>query len=109
MTKRVLFRNEDTPVYCKELDNENKVIVPFEVLTKGYFTFELYGSTNDIRITTNQVTIYLKNSDYTDIVEEALPPTPSVLDDIYNKLNNTIEMEVTYTDDTVETYNVVVK
>ena len=109
VTKRVLFRNEDTPVYCKELDNENKVIVPFEVLTKGYFTFELYGSTNDIRITTNQVTIYLKNSDYTDIVEEALPPTPSVLDDIYNKLNNTIEMEVTYTDDTVETYNVVVK
>ncbi|WP_405296351.1 hypothetical protein [Methanobrevibacter sp.] len=109
LTKRVLFRNEDNPVYCKQLDNENKVIVPFEVLTKGYFTFELYGITEEIRITTNQVTIYLKNSDYTEIVEETLLPTPSVMDDIYNKLNNTIEMEVTYSDDTVETYNVVVK
>lgn len=110
LTKRVLFRNADNPVYCKQLDNENKVIVPFEVLAKGYyFIFELYGISNEKRITTNQVTIYLKNSDYTEIVEEALPPTPSVIDDVYSRLNNTIEMEVTYSDDTVETYNVVVK
>lgn len=109
LTKRVLFRNEESEVYCKQLDNTNKVVVPFEVLTKGYFIFELYGINENMRITTNQVTVYLKNSGYTDIVEEALPPSPSVVDDIYAKLDHTIEMEVTYIDDTVETFNVVVK
>ena len=109
LTKRVLFRNNEEPVYCKQLDNENKVMVPFEVLAGEFFVFELYGITDDMRITTNYVTVYLKNSGYTEIVEEALSPTPSVVDDVYARLNNTIEMEVIYTDETTGIYNVVVK
>ena len=87
LTKRVLFRTKEEPVYCKQLNNENKVIVPWEVLTGGFFVFELYGITEDMRITTNYVTVYLKNSGYTEIVEEAIPATQSVLDDVYARLD----------------------
>ena len=109
LTKRVLFRNDENIVYCKELDNENKVIVPFEVLVGGYFVFELYGFDEDIRITTNQVKFYLEDSGFTNIIEEASGSSDSLIEDIYNRLNNTVEMEVTYLDDSTETYNVVVK
>ena len=42
-------------------------------------------------------------------IEKDLPHNSSIVEDIYNKLNNTIEMEVTFEDGSTETYDVVVK
>jgi len=177
--KRVLFK-ATSDVYCKALDSNDDVIVPWEVLTGDYFTFSVYGvDDNDLRITTPQRKIGLARSGYTEDIEQALPATPSTVDDLYNgisavdgkvnvtnvnlgnlttdvnqvksnivtinstlgqavldikdaeddidslqtdmtkaksditaiegKLDNTIEMEVTFEDETTATYNVVVK
>lgn len=110
LTKRVLFKSKNSKVYCKQLNNENKVMVPWEVLVGDSFTFSLYGiGDENLRITTTQKKVRLIDSGFDSKVEEALPPTPSIVDDIYNKLNNTIEMEVTYSDGSTDTFDVVVK
>jgi len=110
VTKRVLFTSKHSKVYCKELDNNNQVIVPWEVLTEDYFIFTLYGvGDNDLRITTTRMKVYLEESGFSTEIEKDLPHNSSIVEDIYNKLNNTIEMEVTFEDDTTKTYNVVVK
>jgi len=165
VVKRVLFKGS-SEVYCEALDNNDDVIVPWEVLTGDYFIFTIYGvGSDDLRITTPQRKIGLARSGYTADVEQALPATPSTLDAIYaaisdvsdsvstvngrvdttngnvtalgtdvnqvksnvlnlqtdvtqaesditaieGKLDNTIEMEVTFEDETTATYNVVVK
>ena len=86
--KRVLFHSRSTETYCEELDENHEVIVPWEVLTEDYFVFNLYGVGEDsLRITTSPQKVSLKESGYSDEIEKPLPPTPSVLDDIYNKIN----------------------
>ena len=87
--KRILFHSRSSETYCKEWDENHEVIVPWEVLTEDYFVFNLYGVGDEsLRITTTPKKVSLGNSDYTDEIEKPLPPTPSVLDDIYNKLDN---------------------
>lgn len=109
-SKRVLFTSEHSKVYCKELDENNTVIVPWEVLTEKYFLFTLYGIGEDnLRITTTQKKIVLEESGFKEEIEKDLPHNSSIVEDIYNKLNNTIEMEVTFEDGSTETYDVVVK
>lgn len=86
--KRVLFHSRSTETYCEELDENHEVIVPWEVLTEDYFVFNLYGVGEDsLRITTSPQKVSLKESGYSDEIEKPLPPTPSVIDDIYNKIN----------------------
>lgn len=90
VTKRVLFKADSTQVYCKELDNNNEVVVPWEVLIADYFTISLYGvGDNNLRITTPQKRIHLAYSGYSDEIETPLPPTPSVIDDIYDSISET--------------------
>lgn len=109
-SKRVLFTSKHSKVYCKELDANNTVVVPWEVLTEKYFLFTLYGiDENDLRITTTQKRISLEESGFTEEIEKDLPHNSSIVEDIYNKLNNTIEMEVTFEDGSTNTYDVVVK
>lgn len=109
-SKRVLFSSKHSKVYCKELDANNTVIVPWEVLTEKYFLFTLYGIGDDnLRITTTQKRIVLEESGFKEEIEKDLPHNSSIVEDIYNKLNNTIEMEVTFEDESTQTYNVVVK
>lgn len=110
LTKRVLFSSKNSKVYCKELDNNGQVIVPWPVLTEKYFLFTLYGiGEDDLRVTCQQMKIRLGESGFTTEIEKDLPTESSIVDDIYNRLNNTIEMEVTYSDGSSETFNVVVK
>ena len=109
LTKRVLFTN-GKEMFNQEVDNENCVLVPWEVLTENFFIFELYGINNDsVRVTTNTVKVFLENSGYVDCTKESETPTPSVIDEILAKLNNTVEMHVVYEDLTEDTYDVVVK
>jgi len=86
--KRILFHSRSSETYCKELDENHEVIVPWEVLTEDYFVFNLYGVDESLRITTTPKKVSLGNSGYSDEVEKPLPPTPSVLDDIYDRLDN---------------------
>jgi archaellum component FlaC len=64
LDKKIEFYNGEIGVYDLELDNEDKVIVPFEVLTGDYFIFSLYGVSGDLRVTTNRVKVYLKESGF---------------------------------------------
>ena len=65
LDKRVLFYSKGDDAYCEPLDNNNEVIVPFEVLTNDYFFFSLYGLGDDLRVTTNKMRIYLQDSGFT--------------------------------------------
>lgn len=85
--KRILFHSHSSETYCKELDENHEVIVPWEVLTDDYFIFNLYGVKDNLRITTNQKRVSLGDSGYTDEIEKLLPPTPETIDDLYNKIN----------------------
>ena len=64
LDKKIEFYNGEIGVYDLELDNEDKVTVPFEVLTGDYFIFSLYGVSGDLRVTTNRVKVYLKESGF---------------------------------------------
>lgn len=110
LTKRVLFSSKNSKVYCKELDNNGQVIVPWPVLTEKYFLFTLYGiGEDDLRVTCQQMKISLDESGFQTEIEKDLPHESSIVEDIYDRLNNSIEMEVTYDDGSSETFNVVVK
>lgn len=88
VAKRVLFKAQSTEVYCKELDEHEEVIVPHEVLNDDYFLFSLYGVDDDLRITTAQTRISLARSGYSENIVEPLPPTPSVIDDLYDSISD---------------------
>lgn len=109
-SKRVLFTSKHSKVYCKELDVNNMVIVPWEVLTEKYFLFTLYGIGDDnLRITTTQKRIVMEESGFKEEIEKDLPENSSIVEDIYNKLSNTVEMEVTFEDGSTQIYDMVVK
>lgn len=89
LIKRVLFKgNGET--YSKQLDNENKVVVPSEVLSGDSFVFTLYGITDDdpvVRVTCNLMKIIMVSSGFTG---DSLVPGPgnrSVVDDVYARLD----------------------
>ena len=108
LTKRVLFENGGEK-YCKELNEHDQVLVPFEVLVDDYFVFSLYGIDGDVRVTTNQIKIFLGESGFDGDTIAPGEASKSIIDDIYEKLNHTIEMDVIYEDDTTDTFDVVVK
>ena len=127
LTKFALFRTRGTGAY-KVAIQQNSLTVPHEVLTNDYFTFSLYGvDNNNKRITTNIIKVYLIQSGYTSTVENPLPDDePGVIEEIYIAINNramiehdhtlvdvtdldTVEMVVTFADESTATYNVVVQ
>ena len=89
LTKRILFKG-NSETYSKQLDNENKVVVPSEVLTGDSFVFTLYGITDDdpvVRVTCNLMKITMVSSGFTG---DSLVPGPgnrSVIDDVYARLD----------------------
>lgn len=110
LTKRVLLSSKHSKVYCRELDENNACIVPWEVLTENYFLISLYGTgENNLRITTTPKKVFLENSGFLTELDKDLRPNKAIVEDIYDRLNNTLEMEVTFEDGSTETYDVVVK
>ena len=63
LEKKVEFYAKGTGVYDLELENDS-VTVPFEVLTGDYFIFSLYGVDGGLRVTTNRMKVYLKESGF---------------------------------------------
>ena len=63
LTRKIEFYADKVGVYDLELDDD-KVTVPFEVLVGDYFMFSLYGVDGDLRVTTNQVKVYLGQSGF---------------------------------------------
>ena len=124
--KFALFRTRGSGAYKVALDNDS-LTVPHEVLTNDYFTFSLYGVNEDnVRITTNIIKVYTIQSGYTSKVENPFPDDdPGVIEQIYLAINEramiehdhelvdvvdvgTLEMVVTFEDESTATYNVVV-
>lgn len=122
LAKFVLFTGQGTDTFKIAVVN-NTVSVPNEVLTGDYFIFSLYGVSNDVRITTNQIKAYLISSGYTDNVTSDINTDIdlNVVEEIYLAISShkhtltditdldTVEMEVVYDDESEETFNVVVK
>lgn len=95
LTKFGLFTNQNGLKYRVALTND-KVIVPNSCLADEKFQFSIYGVLDDVRITTNQLTIYLKDSGYVRDVENDIPDDdPTIVEEIYEALDtkaNTSDM-----------------
>lgn len=88
LTKFGLFTNQNGLKYRVALTND-KVIVPNSCLTDVKFKFSIYGVLDDVRITTNQLTIYLKDSGYVRDVENDIPDDdPTIVEAIYEALDS---------------------
>ena len=92
--KFVLYPMEDGTVLRQGINN-NKTVVPADVLTGDKFYFTVYGVNNNERITTNLVKVNLLKSGYTD---DAVTPgedelTPSVVEEIYIALEEKVNKE----------------
>lgn len=81
----VLFKNS-TDTYNIPLEDgcEAECVIPWEVLNEHRFKMTLYGG--DL-ITTNELTIKLEESGYTDEVTPTHDPTPDVFDKIFDELD----------------------
>ena len=122
LTKFALFKTRGSDTYRIGLVNDT-VLVPHEVLTSDYFVFSVYGiNSSTLRVTTNQVKVYLANSGYTKTTVPTIPdPSTDIVEEIYIAIaththtldkitdTDTVEMVVTYDDDTTDTFHVVVK
>lgn len=84
-TKTVLF-NYGTVTYAITLESDT-CVVPWEVIHSDYFRISVYGVKDDERITTNNVTVYVGESGYTE-GGEPQPPTPSQIEQILQILSN---------------------
>ena len=95
LTKFGLFTNQNGLKYRVAL-TDDKVIVPNSCLSDEKFTFSIYGVKDDVRVTTNQLTIYLKDSGYVRDVENDIPDDdPTIVEAIYEALDtkaNTSDM-----------------
>ena len=92
--KFVLYPMEDGTVLRQGINND-KTVVPADVLTGDKFYFTVYGINNNERITTNLVKVNLLKSGYTD---DAITPgedelTPSVVEEIYLALEEKVVKE----------------
>ena len=87
LTKFGMFTNQDGLKYRVAIQ-DNKVIVPNAVLQDEKFTFSIYGVKDDVRVTTNQLTIYLSDSGYVRDVENDIPDDdPTIVEQIYECLD----------------------
>ena len=109
--KFVLYPMEDGTVLRQGINN-NKTVVPADVLTGDKFYFTVYGVNNNERITTNLVKVNLLKSGYT---PDAITPgedelTPSVVEEIYLALDEkvgvpTFEAEIEGINNNIELIN----
>ena len=87
LTKFGLFTNQNGLKYRVAL-TDDKVIVPNSCLSDEKFTFSIYGVKDDVRVTTNQLTIYLKDSGYVRDVENDIPDDdPTIVEEIYTAID----------------------
>lgn len=87
-TNTAVFRKEDGKTFFSvQLDENNSCVVPWEVIECPYFTVSVFGNCGDKRITTNRVTVKVAECGY---AEGQTPeePTPSVYEEIINKLDS---------------------
>ena len=87
-TNTAVFRKEDgNTFFSVQLDGNNSCVVPWEVIECPYFTVSVFGNCGDKRITTNRVTVKVAECGY---AEGQTPeePTPSVYEEIINKLDS---------------------
>lgn len=97
LTKFGLFTDTNGLKYRVAL-TDDKVIVPNAVLQYNKFTFSIYGVKDDVRVTTNQLTIYLKDSGYVRDVENDIPDDdPTIVEEIYEALDGKAPLVHTHT------------
>ena len=86
-TKTAVFRKASDEAFSVFLDENNSCVVPWEVIACPHFTVSVFGVCGDERITTNQVVVKVEVCGYG---EGKTPedPTPSVYEEIINKLDS---------------------
>lgn len=86
-TKTAVFRKASDEAFSVFLDENNSCVVPWEVIACPHFTVSVFGVCGDERITTNQVVVKVEVCGYGEgKTPEA--PTPSVYEEILNKLDS---------------------
>lgn len=87
-TKAAIFKN-DKGAYTVPLDENNAATIPEISLTESYINISVFGILNNVRITTNETRVLLKQSGY---VEGETPPEPpqSVYESILEKCNTAV-------------------
>ena len=96
-TKTAVFRKASDEAFSVFLDENNSCVVPWEVIACPHFTVSVFGVCGDERITTNQVVVKVEVCGYG---EGKTPedPTPSVYEEIINKLDSVSGFSGDYND-----------
>ena len=87
VTPFAIFKNK-TNSYCIPISMEENIgecVVPHEVLQSKWFKMTLFGG--DL-LTTNELTIYLVESGYTEDISSTVEPSADIFVQIYDELNN---------------------
>ena len=85
-TITAIFKSPDT-AYEVILDENNTCLVPWEVLQKPYQGFYVSCFAGDL-ITVNTAQVVVIESGYEDDLESSQPPTPSVYEQILERLDD---------------------
>lgn len=85
-TKTAIFKNGEQ-AYEMILDSSDECLVPHEVLSEDgkYISVSVFSGE---LVTANVAKVFVIRSGYTDDLESSQPPTPSVYQQILDKLNN---------------------
>lgn len=83
-SKNIMFKSDDNAKYSVYIgvDNEIECYIPSEVLNGHYFTFSCFGTTEDERLTTNQVTVTLMLSGYNRDAKQLIANSSDKFEDI---------------------------
>ena len=100
LEKHIQFYGRGADVYDLELENDDTVIVPAQVLRDDYFIFSLYGLGTNSRVTCNQMKIYLGASGFVDNGVGPGGDAKTVIDRVYDAIDS-VSDDVTELDGTV--------
>ena len=86
-TKKTVIFTYNENSYNVLLDDDNIVVVPYEVIHHPGFTLSVYGTNNGMRITTSTIRVPVIKSGYTE-GETPPEPTQTVYEQILDKLDS---------------------
>ena len=92
LNKYIILKNNHNQAFLFDYDSEG-VLVPFDVLGGSKLYVSIYRVSDDVRVTTNVVTVYLKESNYT--------TNYSSITDFDGDIINIIRTHLTSIDDTI--------
>jgi hypothetical protein len=85
LNKYIILKNNLNQAFSFDYDSTG-ILIPFDVLKGSRFYVSVYGVSDDVRVTTNVVTVYLKESNYTTEYSSIVDFEGDIIDNIRKHL-----------------------